>query len=101
MLGWWLPENVLTDGGVFHLLYWSSAVAMLIAQALLSRGPRPARVRNVRLREVVWAIVPALLLLGFGVVSFRSPTALAAGRAQIALDVVPASVAASTDGAAR
>jgi hypothetical protein len=101
MLGWWFPENVLTDGGVFHLLYWSSAVAMLIVQALLSRVQRPARVRSVRLREVVWAIVPALLLLGFGIASFRSPTALAAGRAQLPCEIVPASVGAGTDGAAR
>ena len=99
MLGW-LPENVSTDSGVFHLLYWSSAVAMLIAQVLLSRVQRPARDRAVRLRELVWAIVPALMLLGFGVASFRSPTALAAGRAQIALDTAPPSVQ-STTGAAR
>ena len=101
MLGSWFPENVWTDGGVFHLLYWSSAVAMLIVQALLSRVPRPARVRNVRLREVVWAIVPALLLLGFGIASFRSPTALAAGRAQIAVDTAPPSVQSTTPDAAR
>jgi hypothetical protein len=85
MLGW-LPENVSTEGGVFHLLYWSSAVAMVIAQMLLSRGRRPARARAVRVRELVWAIVPALMLLGFGVASFRSPTAFAAGRAPLALD---------------
>jgi len=100
MLGW-LPENVSTDGGVFHLLYWSSAVAMLIAQALLSRGQCPARARAVRVRELVWAIVPALMLLGFGVASFRSPTALAAGRAQIAVDTAPPSVQSTTPDTAR
>ncbi len=77
MLGWWFPENVSTDGGVFRLLYWSSAVAMLVAQALLSRFGGPVLARSTRVREIVWAVVPALLLLGFGLASHRTPTALA------------------------
>jgi heme/copper-type cytochrome/quinol oxidase subunit 2 len=102
MLGWWLPENVSTDGGIFHLLYWSSAVGMLFVQMLFFRLRRPARVRGTRVRgtrvrELVWALVPALLLLSFGVASHRSTNALAAARPQLALETEPA----VADGAAR
>jgi hypothetical protein len=89
MLGWWLPENVSTDGGIFHLLYWSSAAAMVFVQMLFLRLRRPARVRGTRVRELVWALVPALLLLSFGVVSHRSASALAAARPQLALETPP------------
>jgi hypothetical protein len=95
MLGW-LPENVSTEGGMFHLFYWSSALAMVVAQLLLSRGRRPARARAVRARELVWAIVPALMLVGFGVASFRSPPAFASARASVALDPAPSVHCAAT-----
>jgi heme/copper-type cytochrome/quinol oxidase subunit 2 len=86
MLGWWLPENAFIDGGVFHLLYWSSAIAMLVVQVLLLRLRHPATKRDTRWREAVWAIVPVLLLLSLGVLSHRSANALAAPRPQIALE---------------
>ncbi len=85
MLGWWLPENGSIDGGVFLLLYWSSAIAMIVVQALLSRQQRPA-LGGIRARAVVWALVPVLLLLGFGVVSHRAASAIAAARPQVACE---------------
>jgi hypothetical protein len=85
MLGWWLPDNLSTDGTIFHLLYWSSAIAMLTAQLLLAR----TATRGARLREIVWALVPVLLLLSLGALSHRSPSALAASRQEIALEHVP------------
>jgi len=51
---------------VLHLLYWSSAVGMLVTQAFLARAHRSAATRGVRTYDVVWAIVPALLLLSLG-----------------------------------
>ncbi len=98
MLGWWLPENVATDGSVFYLLYWSSAVAMLVAQMLFSRVRSPVFVRRTRMREAVWALVPALLLLSLGMVSHRSAAALAAPRAVVALETAPAATSSSLDG---
>ncbi|MCC6850523.1 MAG: hypothetical protein IT294_18705 [Deltaproteobacteria bacterium] len=89
MLGWWNPENVSTDGGLFHLLYWSSAAGMLFVQVLCSRLRQPAPVRDARGREFVWAIVPALLLLSFGLASHRSTHAPAAARPQLALEASP------------
>ena len=95
MLGWWLPENVATVGGGFYLLYWSSAVAMLIVQMLMTRARQPMSARGARVRELVWALVPALMLLSLGVLSQRSPAAaLAAPRAEVALEIPPASPAA-------
>jgi hypothetical protein len=99
MLGWWLPENVSIDGGLFHLLYWSSAFGMLVVQGLLLRLGRPTR--NARGRELVWAIVPALMLLSLGVVSHRSATALAAARPQIALETAPQPAGLDADRPAR
>lgn len=93
MLGWWTPENVSTDGAIFHLLYWSSAIGMIVTQMLFSRLRQPATARRTRLREAVWALVPALLLLSFGIASQRAATAIAAGRSQIALEAVPAAPA--------
>lgn len=88
MLGWWLPENVASVGGGFYLLYWSSAVAMVVVQMLLARGRRPV-VRGTRVRELVWALVPALMLLSLGVLSQRSTAAIAAPRAEVALETAP------------
>ena len=93
MLGWWNPYNVSTDGGLFHLLYWSSAIGMIVTQMWLARLRRPAVLRRTRLREVVWALVPALLLLSFGVASQRAASAIAAGRPQIAFETAPADTA--------
>lgn len=101
MLGWWLPESVSIGGSIFHLLYWSSAAALVVAQVLLARLARPASSRRHGLREIAWAIVPGLLLLSFGIVSHRSPNALAAGRAQIALETAPPAPRCDAGGAAK
>jgi len=82
MLGWWLPSNLSIDGTVFHLLYWSSALVMVVAQLVLARSA----VRGTRIREVVWALVPTLLLLSLGTVSQRATNALAASRQEVALE---------------
>jgi heme/copper-type cytochrome/quinol oxidase subunit 2 len=88
MLGWWLPENASTYGGsVFHLIYWTSGIGLLIAQAVLSRRrdvPPPSHPTL----ELVWAIVPALMLVWLGLLSHRSWSAVADGRPQIALEQV-------------
>ena len=89
MLGWWNPEIVATDGALFHLLYWSSAIGMIVTQLLFSRLRRPARLRRTKVRELVWAIVSVLLLLSFGIASQRAASAIAAGRPQIALESAP------------
>lgn len=90
MLGWWNPFNVSTDGGLFHLLYWSSAIGMIVTQIWLARLRHPAPLRRTRVREVVWALVPALLLLSFGIASQRAANAIAAGRPQLAFETPPA-----------
>jgi len=90
MLGWWLPENVSTDGGIVHLLYWSSAAGMLFVQILLIRLRRTApALRRTRAREIVWGLVPALLLLSLGIASQRAASALASARPQLALEILP------------
>lgn len=89
MLGWWNPEYASTDGGLFHLLYWSSAIGMIVTQMIFSRLHRPVPTRRTRMREVVWALVPAFLLLSFGIASQRAATAIAAARPQVALEIAP------------
>ncbi len=87
MLGWWLPENVSTyGGGVFHLVYWASAVGLLIAQASLSRFRRGGAAHGHPMLEVVWATVPALILVWLGLLSHRSATGIATHRPQIAFE---------------
>jgi len=76
MLKWWLPENVSTFGGeidwLFELIYWITAVTgILVFVALIAflvmyrdRPGRRARYThgNTTL-EIVWTIVPALILV--------------------------------------
>jgi hypothetical protein len=70
MLGW-LPDNGSTPG-VLHLVYWASAVALVTVQLALSmRHGAPSRVRHV-VREAVWAVVPALLLVWLGLSTPRA-----------------------------
>jgi len=86
MLGWWLPENASTNGGsVFHLIYWTSGIGLLLAQAVLSRRrgmPTPGH----PMLEAVWAMVPALMLIWLGLLSHRSWSDALDGRPQIALE---------------
>ena len=87
MFGWWLPENISTyNGGAFHFVYWSSGIGMLIAQALLSRVRRVASTHDRARLEMVWAVVPALVVISLGLLSHRSWNAIAAAPPQIALE---------------
>jgi hypothetical protein len=81
MLGW-LPDNL---SGVSHFVYWTSAIGLVLAQLAQAAAGRTAPRRGQHaLREVVWAVVPALLLVGLGLVSHRA--ALVDGRPQLALE---------------
>ncbi len=71
MLGW-PPDNVSPDA-LFRSLYWTSTIAMVIAQLALARSVRT----GTRAREIVWAVVPMLLLLSFGTASYRAVSARA------------------------
>jgi cytochrome c oxidase subunit 2 len=76
MLKWWLPENVSTFGGeidwLFELIYWITAVTgILVFVAMIAflvmyrdRPGRRARYThgNATL-EIVWTVVPALILV--------------------------------------
>ena len=76
MLNWWLPENVSTFGGeidwLFHLIYAITAITgilvfiALIAFLIMYRDRPGRRARythgNTTL-EIVWTIVPALILV--------------------------------------
>jgi cytochrome c oxidase subunit 2 len=76
MLNWWLPENVSTFGGeidwLFHLIYAITAITgILVFVALIAflviyrdRPGRRARYThgNTTL-EIVWTVVPALILV--------------------------------------
>ena len=73
----WPPDNVSTDA-VFRSLYWVSAIAMVIAELALARGVRT----GTRAREIVWAVVPLLMVLSFGAASHRTASARAASPAE-------------------
>jgi len=76
MLNWWLPENVSTFGGeidwLFHLIYAITAITgILVFVAMIAflvmyrdRPGRRARYThgNTTL-EIVWTVVPALILV--------------------------------------
>jgi cytochrome c oxidase subunit 2 len=76
MLNWWLPENVSTFGQdidwLFHLIYWITMITgILVFVAMIAflvmyrdRPGRRARYThgNTTL-EIVWTIVPALILV--------------------------------------
>jgi cytochrome c oxidase subunit 2 len=76
MLDWWLPENVSTYGGdidwLFHLIYYITGItAILVFGTMLvflvmyrDRPGRRARYThgNTTL-EIVWTVVPALILV--------------------------------------
>ena len=76
MLSWWLPENVSTYGGeidwLFYLIYWITGITfILVTVAFLAfivmyrdRPGRRARFThgNTPL-EIVWTVVPSLILV--------------------------------------
>ena len=76
MLSWWLPENVSTFGQdvdwMFHLIYYiTAAVFVLVTVTFLSfialyrdRPGRRARFTHGNTAvEIVWTVVPALILV--------------------------------------
>ena len=92
MLGWWLPENVPTyGGGVLDFMYWTSGIAMVIAQALLSRVRRASTPSHPPL-ATVWAIVPALIVICLGLLSHHSRSEIARSRSGIVLEKAQPSV---------
>jgi hypothetical protein len=67
MLGWWSPENASTHADhVMHVVFWASSLALVALQVWLALADREdSAVGDVQLR-MVWAIVPALFLVGLG-----------------------------------
>ena len=76
MLNWWLPENVSSFGGdidwLFHLIYAITAITgilvfvTLIAFLVMYRdrpGRRARYTHGNTMLEIVWTIVPALILV--------------------------------------
>ena len=85
MLGWWLPDNGSTPG-LLHLVYWASGLALVMVQCVLLRlRHAPTIRRRHALREAVWAVVPALLLVWLGLLSHRTVPEVTFDR-QVALE---------------
>lgn len=67
MLGWWLPENAAMQvDHVVHVVYWASGFVLLGAQVFLASARRGRAQHGPLMPEVVWAVVPALFLIGLG-----------------------------------
>jgi cytochrome c oxidase subunit 2 len=82
MLDWWLPENVSTYGRdidrLFHIIYWITGVTfVLVAIAmvafLIAYRDRPGRraryTHGSAPLEIVWTVVPAIILVILTVLS--------------------------------
>jgi cytochrome c oxidase subunit II len=76
MLDWWLPENVSTYGRdidwLFELIYWITGLTFILVAAamiafLIMYRDRPGRraryTHGNTTLEIVWTIVPALILV--------------------------------------
>lgn len=76
MLSWWLPEDVSTYGKdidfLFHLIYWITGVTfVLVAAAMIAfmvlyrhkEGRRATYTHGNTTLEIVWTIVPTLILV--------------------------------------
>jgi len=76
MLNWWLPENVSTFGQdidwLFHLIYWITGITfILVTVAFLAflaiyrdrPGRRARYTHGSTPLEIVWTVVPALILV--------------------------------------
>ena len=77
MLDWWLPENVSTYGRdidwLFHLIYYITGVTFILVFVtmlvfLVMYRDRPGRRARrtptaTRRSEIVWTVVPALILV--------------------------------------
>jgi len=82
MLEWWLPEDVGTYGHtidqMFHLIYWITAFTFVaVAVALVAflvmyrhrEGRRATYTHGNTTLEIIWTIVPALILVMLGIMS--------------------------------
>lgn len=82
MLSWWLPEDVSSYGGqidqLFHLIYYITAFtfigvgACLIAFLVMYRhreGRRATYTHGNSTLEIVWTVIPALILVMLGIMS--------------------------------
>ena len=78
----WLPENVSTYGGkidqIFYLIYYITGVTFVIVMALLlaflvmyrrQEGRRATYTHGNTTLEIIWTIVPALILVMLGFLS--------------------------------
>jgi len=82
MLSWWLPENVSTFGGdvdrLFYLIYYITMVAWVLVQVAMlvflflyrhREGRRATYTHGNTTLEILWTIVPALILVMLGFMS--------------------------------
>ncbi len=76
MLSWWLPENVTSYGHdidrLFHLIYWITGITFILVTVtflafLVLYRDRPGRrarfTHGNTTLEIVWTVVPALILV--------------------------------------
>src|SRR5262245_47436710 len=82
MLNWWLPENASTYGGsvdsLFYLIFYITGIAWVIVQVLMlvflvmyrhRDGRRATYTHGNTALEIMWTIVPALILVMLGFMS--------------------------------
>ena len=82
MLSWWLPENVSTYGGeidrLFYLIFYITGVTWVLVQATMlvflvmyrhRDGRRATYTHGNTSLEIIWTIVPALILVMLGFMS--------------------------------
>jgi cytochrome c oxidase subunit 2 len=82
MLEWWLPENISTYGAqidsMFHLIYWITSITFVgVAAALIAfvifyrhrEGRRATYTHGNTTLEIIWTVVPALILVMLGIMS--------------------------------
>jgi cytochrome c oxidase subunit 2 len=82
MLDWWLPENVSTYGGdidrLFYLIFYITGIAWLLVQVAMliflvqyrhREGRRATYTHGNTTLEIIWTIVPALILVMLGFLS--------------------------------
>jgi cytochrome c oxidase subunit 2 len=82
MLSWWLPQNVSTYGGdvdrLFYLIFWITGIAWVLVQVMMlvflfmyrhREGRRAVYTHGNTTLEIMWTIVPALILIMLGFMS--------------------------------
>ena len=82
MLSWWLPKNISTFGGevdrLFYLIYYITGVTFILVQVAMlvflfqyryREGRRASYTHGNTTLEIVWTIIPALILILLGFMS--------------------------------